>query len=127
MKNIINKSDNISTKDEKLKLINSMEIVEDSSSGDEIEYVTVEDNKTNREILHKIGLTDEEIEENCYPSDDGLDITNIAFQYAKWYSSKDGFSVDEPKEEKRDYTFCDDDCIYCDENGYCPFNEVHNG
>ena len=26
--------------------------------------------------------------------------------------------------DKKDYEYCDDDCIYCDEREYCPFNEV---
>lgn len=83
---------------EKLKLLNSMEILEHSASCGEIEYVLVEDNKENRDILYKIGLSDADIENECYPDGDYLDISSIAFKYANWYSGKTKqFSIDEPK------------------------------
>lgn len=75
---------------EKLSLINSMEIIEDSASNGEIEYILVEDNKTNREILHKIGLSDKDIENECWPDEDDkcLDISSVGFKYAQYYSMK---------------------------------------
>jgi len=40
--------------------------------------------------------------------------------------NEEKLKVDKPT-EKKDYEFCDDDCLYCDEYGYCPFSEVKHG
>ena len=50
--------------------------------------VLVEDNQENREILYKLGLSDEEINEKCFAEEDTLDISMIGFQYAEWYNGK---------------------------------------
>lgn len=76
------------TDDEKLKLINSMEIIDDSASCGEIEYIIVEDNENNRSILHMIGFDDTYIKVNCYPEEGNLDITAIGFKYAHHYDMK---------------------------------------
>lgn len=76
------------TDSEKLKLINGMEIKESSSNGVEIEYILVEDNEANRNILHKIGLTDRDIERNCYPYEGTLDIVAVGFKYADYFDGK---------------------------------------
>lgn len=73
---------------EKLELINTMEVTEDSSSGGEVEYISVEDNEKNRGILHKIGFTDEDIKEHCYPEDGELDIVTIGFKFANFYDMR---------------------------------------
>lgn len=77
------------TDKEKLDLINSMEIIESSSNGVEVEYILVEDNETNRNVLHKIGLTDGDIDDICYSEDGNLDITVVAFEYADYFDGRD--------------------------------------
>lgn len=76
------------TDQEKIDLINSMEIIEHSSSCGEIEYVLVEDKKENREILYRIGLNDTDIENECYPDGGYLDVSSIACKYATIYNPK---------------------------------------
>ena len=46
-----------------LKVLNSMEILDWSCAGEECEYVLVEDNEENRNMLLKAGLTKEDIED----------------------------------------------------------------
>lgn len=72
----------------KLELLNSMEIVEFSCSCGECEYVLVEDNKVNRELLYKIGLNDELIEKECCPEEGYLDISVVAWKYANWFDGR---------------------------------------
>ena len=76
---------------EKLELLNSMKVIESSCSGGECEYVLVEDNEANRNILHRIGLTDEEIKNECYPEGKTLDISVVAWERttANWFSRKE--------------------------------------
>lgn len=74
---------------EKLELLNSMKIIDSSSSCGECEYILVENNEANRGLLHKLGITDEEIEKECYPEGDTLDISSIGERYANWFSGKE--------------------------------------
>lgn len=75
----------------KLELINSMEFIDWSCGGGECEYVLVEDNKKNRETLHEIGLTDKDIENECYPEEGALEISQIAWKNtsANYYNGKE--------------------------------------
>lgn len=84
---------------EKLDLINSMEIIESSANGVEIEYILVKDNDENRKILNQIGLTEKDIESDCYPEDDMLDIVVVGFKFADFYDGKQKrFLVEDAKE-----------------------------
>ena len=109
-----------------LALINSIEVVEYSASGEEIEYISVADNKTNREILYKIGMTDKQIFDECFPeeeSDGYLDLINVGFKYANWFEDGKGFCIkvmEVPFDEKLQFN-----CVECCENCQeleCPNN-----
>jgi hypothetical protein len=70
------------SRQEKLNLINGIVIEEVSGSCGELEYVLAENNETNRSILHQLGMTDEDIEKECYPEEDYIDISYVAFARA---------------------------------------------
>lgn len=76
------------SKREKLNLINSMEIIEDSASCGGVEYILVEDSENNRNVLHEIGFDNAYIKDNCHPEEGYLDITTIGFKYAQYYDMK---------------------------------------
>ncbi len=107
---------------EKLELINKMEFIESDADCDGIIYVLVEDNQINRDILHKIGLTDEDIERDCYGEDETLDISMVAFRYSNYYDSKGKIFYNKPElniksmavvkmEDLTDYLMtCKEDC-----------------
>jgi hypothetical protein len=78
------------TIEQKLDLINSMEIWDRFHDGTEWEFISVEDNKINRDILHQIGVTNDFIENNGLVQFDQIDIKDIGFQYANHYSPNDG-------------------------------------
>lgn len=83
---------------EKLELLNSIEIVECSGSCNECEYILVNDNEINRDILKKLGVTKEDIEEECNPEGGYLDISSVAGRVATHYSSKKKlFCIDNSK------------------------------
>lgn len=72
-----------------LKAINSMEVTDYSASGEEMEYILVEDNIENRTVLYGLGMTNEEIESECYPEDGELDLITVGFKYADtWFVGK---------------------------------------
>jgi len=81
----------------KLELINSMEVVEDSASCGELEYVLIANTPENREKLLQIGATQQEID-NATDDFDGetIDISSIGFMYtgAKWYEKRLGGFLD---------------------------------
>lgn len=83
---------------EKLDLINSMNFIEsdgyDAGYSDGVIYVLVEDNKQNREILHRIGLANKEIEKDCSPEEGTLDISTVAFKYSSYYDDKEKLFYD---------------------------------
>lgn len=95
----LKKGDNkmILTDSEKLALINTMEFIESDGDGECCYYVLVEDNKENRDILYKVGLTNEDIETYCNPEEDTLDISPIAFRYANWYGGKEKGFYNKPE------------------------------
>lgn len=82
-----------------LKVLNSLEIEEWSIDYGECEYVLVEDNDENRNILMEVGLTEEAIDKYAYEgyidiSIEGyIDISMIAWEHtnANWWSSETGF------------------------------------
>lgn len=76
-----------------LKVLNSMEIFDWSCAGEECEYVLVEDNKENRNMLLKAGLTKEDIDE--YVNEETIDISMIAWEKtdAGYWSYMSGFSI----------------------------------
>lgn len=75
-----------------IDLFNQMQIEEVSAACGEIEYILVINNNKNIDILHKIGITDKEIEdEGCgdYLSDAVyIDISPFAFKYANGFDGK---------------------------------------
>lgn len=70
---------------DKISILNSMQVVEHSASGGELEWVYVEDNEHNREKLRLLGVPEEEV--NDMASDDLIDISGFGFTYgnAKWF------------------------------------------
>lgn len=78
------------TSKQKLDLINSMEPWDRFFDGTEWEFISVEDNETNRDILHKIGITDEYLSKKELVKYGQIDIKDIGFKYANFYSSKNG-------------------------------------
>lgn len=71
-----------------LKVLNSLEIEEWSIDYGECEYVLVEDNDENRNILMEVGLTEEAIDKYAYEG--YIDISMIAWEHtnANWWSSE---------------------------------------
>ena len=65
------------TNNEKLELINSIEILNCVATSKEVAYTYTIDNKKNREILYKLGMTEEEINHQCYRECGVLDLANI--------------------------------------------------
>lgn len=76
---------------ENLVLLNSMKVIDWDSFDGEMQYILVEDNKENRDILCKIGMTNEEIEDDCFPNDKCLDLIDVGFKYAEYFDSDCGF------------------------------------
>jgi predicted nucleic acid-binding Zn ribbon protein len=77
-------------KEKVIDLFNQMQIEEVSAACGEIEYILVERNDKNIEILHEIGFSDNEINEECYSEEDSvyMDISSIAFKYADGFNGK---------------------------------------
>lgn len=92
----INQKEDLCYEDE-LKLLNSIEITDYSISSDEVEYIEIEDNENNIEILKSLGATDNDFENMRDCSDDSLEISEFAFRFANWFSPKDGFSLEETR------------------------------
>lgn len=77
-----------STPNEQLEMLNDMEVVEHSFSCGECEYILVVDNEKNRNILSRLGFTKGEIEEECNPDGEHLDISSICSRFATHYNQK---------------------------------------
>lgn len=73
-----------------IDLFNQMQMEEVSASCGEIEYILVLKNEKNIKILHEIGFSDNEINEECYSEEDCeyMDISSIAFKYADGFNGK---------------------------------------
>jgi len=77
---------------EKLELINTIEVIECSANSfEEMEYILADDSWENREILLKVGMTPQEIDEDCCFENETIDLVGIGFKYALWYSEVKGF------------------------------------
>jgi len=80
------------TDDQKIQILNSLEVYDYKYSCSGCDYVLVEDNEKNRNEIKKIGLTDEDI--NGYAHGGYIDISLIAWNYTKanwWYKDKGFF------------------------------------
>lgn len=87
---VVNEESNDIDDYEKLELLNSIEVIEVSSSCGEVEYILIDNNDVNREILNKIGVTNKDIEEEGHVEEDSdfIDISSIAGRFANYYNSK---------------------------------------
>lgn len=88
------------TNEQKLALLNTLDVVDYSASGDELEYVTVEYNDETRKVFELIGISDEEVKSymNDYFTDEPptVDIVGIAYKLgAKWFD-ENGWRLDSP-------------------------------
>ena len=79
------------TNNEKLQLINSIEILSCATTSKEMAFAYTMDNEKNRKILYKSGMTEEEINYQCYRGCGVLDLINIGFKYAQCFSKDKGF------------------------------------
>lgn len=79
----------------KLKILNELTFIDMSISSGECEYVHVENNEENIEVLKELGATNEDIENMTYEDDpDIVDITMFAFDNceANYFSVEKGFT-----------------------------------
>lgn len=74
-----------------LKVLNSMEIVNFDIQGDCIVYISVADNKENRERLNSIGISKEDIE--IWKHEGEIDLTYITTQFWNFWSKETGFEL----------------------------------
>lgn len=118
------------TKREQINLLNSMEIEESSASCGELDYILVADNETNRDILHNLGMTDEEIN-NC--ADYGcIEISGLICDIGEfWFVKKKFYFKDCLYEDKEGDIWK----IDCNDDGYwylkwdgriCNYDGDHN-
>lgn len=63
--------------DQKLELVNCMKVIDSSSFSEELEYVHVEKNTLNKNILRIIGCSQKEIDENSIKLDPLEDIIYV--------------------------------------------------
>lgn len=83
---------------DKLAILNEIDVIEDSCSNGECEYVLIENSDENREVLKELGADEADIENmKVLDNYDVLDITWFAFNQldAAWYEPGTGFSYDE--------------------------------
>lgn len=83
------------TNEEKLELINSMEIIDTDSDGESLYYVLVKNSKENIDKLKTIGATDSDLQNAIDLGDQSIDISSIVFTYtdASWFSHDASFIV----------------------------------
>lgn len=82
------------TKQEKINVINSMQVADYSCSIGECEYVVTKETDEKVKVLREMGMTDEHYEQMTEEKD-YLDISYFAFNVlgATWWSKKEGFSL----------------------------------
>lgn len=80
-----------------LELINTMKFIDDDADGENCSSVSVEDNKTNRDILSSIGFGSEYLEEQELVNNGSINVAHIAFKYCDWWDG-DCFT-DKPEDE----------------------------
>ena len=77
------------TKNEyELEILNSLKIIESASSCGELEYILIKNNEENIIALNKIGITNDEIKEECISEDNLLDISRIVGRFATNYDAR---------------------------------------
>ena len=81
------------TINEKLELLNKLEIIDISSSCGELEYILVSNNEKNRSILNDIGASEEDIKEMSLEDNNFLDISDFSFNFCDYFSYKTGFMI----------------------------------
>jgi len=82
--------------------LNSLEVVDWSSSCGELEYVVAANTEENRKVLLDAGFTAEQIDEATDGGETDIDLTLLAMYYtdAVWWSPKDGFRIEEGEESE---------------------------
>jgi len=80
--------------------LNSLEVIDWSSSCGELEYVVAANTEENRKVLLDAGFTEEQINEATDGGETDIDLTMLAMYYADavWWSPKDGFSLEKGDE-----------------------------
>lgn len=81
----------------KLDVINSIDVIDSSASSGELEYVLVADSPETRKKLIEIGASEKEIADaTCDMFEGSIDISVIGFSYtgAKWYEDSLGGFID---------------------------------
>ncbi len=80
------------TNQEKLDLLNVLDVVDYSCSGGECEFVLVERNAETKAVFDKIGVTDEWLSEE---DGDEIDIASVGFGLcrATWFDQINGFQL----------------------------------
>lgn len=102
---------------QKIAAINSLEVVDYSCSGDECEYVFVDDTPEARKALLDAGFTEDQIAEAAGDDDflvDGIDVAVLAFGYAGatyFVEGRLGFMDHEPTDEERLIDYVPSDAI----------------
>ncbi len=94
-------SDNEPLTPDKLQALNSLEIVDTSICGDEVEYVLVQISAANIKTLLDAGFTTEQIDEAMGDDKDAIDLTTLAFNHtdAVWWDSERGFTAAQAGED----------------------------
>lgn len=79
---------------EKLDILNQLEVADWDCDGDDLVYVIVENTEHNREVLKSIGATDEDFKQ--MGEDDDLNIALFAFEKcgANYFRFSEGFGID---------------------------------
>jgi len=83
------------TNNQKLELINSIEIANWASTSEKRPFAYTYDNKETRKILYKLGMKEEEINFECYRGCAVLDLISIGLKYANCFSKERGFYNEE--------------------------------
>jgi len=90
---------------QKLKLINTMEFIEDDSDGENCNSVTIEDNEINRTIINNIGFDNDYIDNEMMDVAYGyLNIAVIAFKYCNWWNGDYFLNQNIEESEKEEVT-----------------------
>lgn len=85
-----------------IDVLNSLEVIDWSSSCGELEYVVAANTEENRKVLLDAGFTAEQIDEATDGGETDIDLTMLAMYYADavWWSKKDGFSLEKGEESE---------------------------
>lgn len=84
--------------------LNSLEVIDYSASGGELEYVTAENSDENRNILLQAGFTERDLDEaTCHDELDDIDLTHLAVNRAHIYcwTKDDGFIEEDAFNERK--------------------------